>query len=112
MLPNPCVLGGPQHKGQNQKWLPHRFFSRAHKRAQMIAGHRDAEDAHQAGWPRVSPRPTPPAGTAPPPPPVGCCQVVSATIPTFSWLPENYGILHDASWYPKTLSVYIRHLNH
>ena len=68
MLPNPCVLGGPQHKGQNQKWLPHRFFSRAHKRAQMIAGHRDAEDAHQAGWPRVSSRPTPLAGTAPPPP--------------------------------------------
>ena len=35
VLPNPCVLGGPQHKGQNQKWLPHRFFSRAHKRAQV-----------------------------------------------------------------------------
>ena len=69
----------------------------------MIAGHRDAEDAHQAGWPRVSPRPTSPAGTAPPPPPpVGCCHAVSATIPTFSWLPENYGILHDASWCPKT----------
>ena len=37
-----------------------------------------------------------------PPPPVGCCHAVSATIPTFSWLPENYGILHDASWCPKT----------
>ena len=27
---------------------------------------------------------------------------MTATVPTFSWLPENYGILHDASWCPKT----------
>ena len=23
VLRNPCVLGGPQKRGQNQKWLPH-----------------------------------------------------------------------------------------
>ena len=27
---------------------------------------------------------------------------MTATVLTFSWLPENYGILHDASWCPKT----------
>ena len=27
---------------------------------------------------------------------------MTATVPTFSWLPENYGILHDASWCRKT----------
>ena len=69
--------------------------------AWMIAGHRSAEEAHHAGWPRVSSRPTPPTGT-PPPPPVGRCHAVSATIPTFSWFPEKYGILHDASWCPRT----------
>ena len=68
--------------------------------AWMIAAHRDAEDAHRAGWPRVSSRATPPTGT--PPPPVGRRHAVSAAIPMFSWLPENYGILHDASWCPKT----------
>ena len=67
--------------------------------AWMIVGHRDAEDAHRAGWPRVSSRPTPPTGTLPP---VGRCHAVSAAIPTFCWLPENYGVLHDASWCPKT----------
>ena len=67
--------------------------------AWMLAGHRSAEDARQKGWPRVSPRPTPPVGTLPP---VGRCHAVSAAVPTFSWLPENYGILHDASWCPKT----------
>ena len=35
-------------------------------------------------------------------PPVGRCHAVTAAIPTFSWLPENYGILHDASWCPRT----------
>ena len=67
--------------------------------AWMLAGHRSAEDAQQKGWPWVSPRPTSPVGTAPP---VGRCHTVTATVPTFSWLPENYGILHDASWCPKT----------
>ena len=43
--------------------------------------------------------PPPPASTAPP---IARCHVVPATIPTFSWLPENYGILHDASWCPKS----------
>ena len=65
----------------------------------MLAGHRSTEDTQQKGWPRVSPRPTPPVSTAPP---IGRCQAVTATVPTFSWLPENYGILHDASWCPKT----------
>ena len=23
MLRNPCILGGPQQRGRNQKWLPH-----------------------------------------------------------------------------------------
>ena len=23
LLHNPCILGGPQTRGQNQKWLPH-----------------------------------------------------------------------------------------
>ena len=36
--------------------------------AWMIAGHRDAEDAHRAGWPRVFSRATPPNRHAPPPP--------------------------------------------
>ena len=67
--------------------------------AWMLAGHRSTEDARRKGWPRASPRPTPPVGTAPP---VRRCQAVTATVPTFSWLPENYGILHDASWCPKT----------
>ena len=67
--------------------------------AWMLAGHRSAEDAQQKGWPRVSPRPTPPVGMAPP---VGRCHAVTAAIPMFSWLPENYGILHDASWCPRT----------
>ena len=67
--------------------------------AWMIAGHGDGEDAHMARWPRVSSRPTPPAGTPPPP---GRCHAVPAAIPTFSRLPENYGILHDPSWCPKT----------
>ena len=65
----------------------------------MLAGHRSTEDARRKGWPRASPRPTPPVGTVPP---VRRCQAVTATVPTFSWLPENYGILHDASWCPKT----------
>ena len=47
----------------------------------------------------MSSRPTPPTGTAPQ---VGMCPAVSAAIPTFSWLPDNYGILHDASWCPRT----------
>ena len=34
--------------------------------AWMLAGHRSAEDARRKGWPRASPRPTPPVGTAPP----------------------------------------------
>ena len=67
--------------------------------AWMLAGHRSTEDARRKGWPRASPRPTPPVGTVPP---VRRCQAVTATVPTFSWLPENYGILHDASWCPKT----------
>ena len=46
-------------------------------------------------------RPAPLRRSAPPPP-VRRCQAVTATVPTFSWLPENYGILHDASWCPKT----------
>ena len=36
------------------------------------------------------------------PPPVGRSHAVAAAIPTFSWLPENYEILHDASWCPRT----------
>ena len=67
--------------------------------AWMITGHRSAEDAHRGGWPRVSSRPTPPVGTAPP---VGRCHAVTMAIPAFSRLPENYGILHDASWCPRT----------
>ena len=67
--------------------------------AWMLAGHRSTEDARRKGWPRALPRPTPLVGTAPP---VRRCQAVNATVPTFSWLPENYGILHDASWCPKT----------
>ena len=67
--------------------------------AWLLAGHRSAEDVRQKGWPRVSPRPTPPVGTVPP---IGRCHAVAAVVPTFSWLPENYGILHDASWCPKT----------
>ena len=43
--------------------------------------------------------PCPPVGT---PPPVGRSHALTAAIPTFSWLPENYGILHDASWCPRT----------
>ena len=35
--------------------------------AWMIAGHRDTGDAHRAGWPRVSSRPTPPPGRHKPP---------------------------------------------
>ena len=65
----------------------------------MLVGHRSTEDAQQKGWPRVAPRPTPPVGTAPP---IGRCHALTATVPTFSSLPENYGILHDASWCPKT----------
>ena len=68
--------------------------------AWMIAGHRDAGDAHKAGWPRVSSRPTPTTGKAPR---IARCHAIPATIPTFSWIPENYGILHDASWCPKSL---------
>ena len=67
----------------------------------MIEGHRNTGDAHKAGWPRVSSHPTPLAGTAPPPP-IACCHAISATIPTFSWIPESYGLLHDASWFPKS----------
>ena len=47
----------------------------------------------------MSSRPTPPVGTLPP---VGRSHVVTAAVPTLSWLPKNYGILHDASWYPRT----------
>ena len=65
----------------------------------LIAGHRSAEEAHHEGWPQVSSRPSPPTGTAPP---IGRCHAVSATIPTFSWLPQSYGILHDASSCPRT----------
>ena len=65
----------------------------------MLAGHRSTEDAQQKGWPGVSPRPTSPVGRAPP---IRHCQAVTATVRTFSWLPENYGILHDGSWCPKT----------
>ena len=65
----------------------------------ILAGHRSAEDTRQGGWPWVSPRPTPPVGTLPL---VGRSHAVTVTVPTFSWLPENYGILHDASWGPKT----------
>ena len=43
--------------------------------------------------------PPPPVGTLPP---VGRSHAVTTTVPTFSWLPENYGILHDASWCPRT----------
>ena len=67
--------------------------------AWMLAGHRSAEDARHGGWPRVSSRPIPPVGTLPL---VGRSRTVTATVPTFSWLPENYGILHDASWCPRT----------
>ena len=28
VLRNPCILGGPQTRGQNQKWLPHTLPSR------------------------------------------------------------------------------------
>ena len=61
--------------------------------AWMLAGHHSAEDAHHGGWPRVSPRPTPPVSTLPP---VGRSHAVTATVPSFSWLPENYGILRGA----------------
>ena len=44
----------------------------------------------------------PPYWHAPPPPPVGRYHAVTAAIPTLSWLPDNYGILHDASWCPRT----------
>ena len=67
--------------------------------AWMLAGHRSAEDARHRGWPRVSSRPTPPVGTLPL---VRRSHAAIATVPTFSWLPENYGILHDASWCPRT----------
>ena len=67
--------------------------------AWMLAGHRSAEDARRKGWPRVSSCPTPPVGTVPP---VGRGHAVTATVPTFSWPPENYGILHDTSWCPKS----------
>ena len=43
--------------------------------------------------------PPPPLGTLPP---VRRSHAVTATVSTFSWLPENYGILHDASWCPRT----------
>ena len=70
--------------------------------AWMLAGHRSAEDARHAGWPQVSSRPAPPVGTLPP---VRRSHAVTATVPTLSWLPENYGILHDASWCPRTRGV-------
>ena len=67
--------------------------------AWMLAGHRNAEDARQGGWTRVSLRPTPLVGMHPS---FGRSHAVTSTVPTFPWLPENYGILHDASWCPKT----------
>ena len=67
--------------------------------AWMLAGHHSAEDARQRGWPRVSPRPTPAVGTLQP---IGRYHAVTAAVPTISRLPENFGILHDASWCPKT----------
>ena len=35
-------------------------------------------------------------------PPIAQCHAVLAIIPTFPWIPEAYGILHDASWCPKS----------
>ena len=66
--------------------------------AWMIAGHRDAGDAHRAGWRECLLAP-PPTGRAPP---IARCHAICATIPTFSWIQENYGILHDASWCQKS----------
>ena len=37
-----------------------------------------------------------------PPPPVGRSFAATVAIATLSWLPENYSILHDASWCPQT----------
>ena len=31
MLRNACILGGPQQKGQTQKWLPHPCLLRGQK---------------------------------------------------------------------------------
>ena len=66
----------------------------------MIAGHGATGDGHRAGWPRVSP--PPPTDRHNPPPPIACCHAISAAIPKFSRIPENYRILHDASWCPKS----------
>ena len=37
LLPNPCILGGPQRqaRGQNQKWLPHPCLPRDQRRAEL-----------------------------------------------------------------------------
>ena len=66
--------------------------------AWMIAGHGRARGRVATGvFSSHSP-----SRHAPPPPPPPLADAVSAAIPTFSWLPDNYGILHDASWCPKT----------
>ena len=36
MLRNPCILGGPQQRGQNQKWQPHPTFSGAQERTEVL----------------------------------------------------------------------------
>ena len=65
----------------------------------MIAGHLDTGHAHNAGWPRVSSRLIPPDWHSPP---IARCHAIPASIPTFSRIPENYGIRHDASWCPNS----------
>ena len=61
--------------------------------AWMIAGHWSVEATHRAGWPRATAVPSPPVGTLFP---VSTCKAVRAIVLTLTWLPLNYGILHDA----------------
>ena len=48
----PCVVGGPQQRGQNQKWLPHPCFLRGPKEGEIVT-----QPLHSRG------SPTPSAGT-------------------------------------------------
>ena len=64
----------------------------------IVAGHCDTGNAHRARWPRVSSRPTTPDQHNPP---IAHGHAVPATIPTLSWIPNNYGIPHDDSWCPR-----------
>ena len=65
----------------------------------MMAGHRYTCGRAQG---RVAERVFPPQPPDRHNAPIAHCHVICATIPRFFWIAENYSILYDASWCPKS----------